>query len=62
MKAQSVLVYFRNGLPTDFSILLEGSGPPTQRELSAGTLVTFSEAYKLFASVRKHWREDGTAR
>jgi len=62
MKAESVIIYYHNGQPSDFSILLEGSNPPTQRDLNAGTVVSFCVAYKLFAQVRKHWKEDGTSR
>ena len=62
MKCRRAIVYYKNGQPESYSLIIEGMGTPGNSKSSVHREKTFKEAYDLFTAVRKNWNIDGTAK
>ena len=62
MRCQRAIIYFWNGKPESYSLIIEGMGPPGRPQGGLFRETTFKEAYELFPAVRKNWNADGTAK
>jgi len=62
MKCERAIIYYKNGQPESYSLIIEGMGTPGSPQSAVLRETTFKEAYDLFPAVRKNWKVDGTAK
>ncbi|MCF7854537.1 MAG: hypothetical protein K9N51_07065 [Candidatus Pacebacteria bacterium] len=54
-------VYYKDGKPYSYSLFMEGQTPAARPIRGIyPDIVSFAEAYAMFSSIRKHYRNDGT--
>jgi hypothetical protein len=62
MRCQRAIIYYRDGTPQSYSLILDGTDRPGHPKGSIVRETAFKEAYELFPAIRKHWNFNGTAK
>jgi hypothetical protein len=62
MKCDRAIIHYVEGKPADYSLIIAGLASPQRQLGGTHKEVPFTDAYKLFPSIQKHWNPDGTAK